>query len=184
MPEIPTPRASESGTVPIRPAPPSVGYAQRVLWLQASIWALGGAIGGVIGAAAQPPTGILLGRHWAVVILAVGWSAFAIGMAAVKMLLADRLGRGRSQRARRAVITVELAMTGFGVLWFSTPYSGPGADLAGFGGGCLSLAAAVVLMRRRAREYAECDAVNPEVTDRGPASGRTSFWRQSALSRA
>lgn len=179
MPAIPSPRPRPPG---IQPAPPSVKYAQRLLWLQASIWAMGAAGGGIVLATAQPS--ILHGRHWALIVLAGGWSAFAVGMAAVKTLLADRLGRGRSQRARKAVIAVELAMTGFGVLWFSTPYTGPGVDMAGFGGASLSLAAALVLMRRRARQYAEPDAVSSAVTDQGPASGPTSFWRQSAPSRA
>jgi len=152
------------------------------LWLQAGIWVLGAAIGGPI-VAVEARTESLHGWDWGLILVAVVWSAFAIGMATVKMRLADRLGRGRSRRARRAVIAVELAMTGFGVLWFSTPYSGPGADLAGLAGAGLSLAAALALMRRRAREYAGSDAVNPVVTDRGPASGPTSFWRQAALAR-
>jgi hypothetical protein len=155
---------------------------QRLLRLQAGLWALGAAVGGPI-IAVEALTGTLHRWDWVLILVAVVWSAFAIAMATVKMRLADRLGRGRSRRARRAVIAVELAMTGFGVLWFSTPYSGPGADLAGVVGAGLSLAAALALMRRRAREYAESDPVNPEVTARGPASGPTSFWRQAAPSR-
>jgi hypothetical protein len=75
-------------------------------------------------------------------------------------------------------------MTCFGVLWFSTPYSGPVADLAGMAGCGLSLVAAMALMGRRARLYAEPDAVRTEVTDPGPASGLASFWRQVTLARA
>jgi hypothetical protein len=55
------------------------------------------------------------------------------------MQLAVRLGRGRYRLVRKAVIDIELAMTVFGVLWFSTPYSGPVADLAGMAGCGLSL---------------------------------------------
>lgn len=148
-----------------------------------------GAIGGVVGAV-EALTGILHGRPWALFVLAAGWSAFAGGMATVKTLLAVRLGRGRSRRARKAVIAVELAMTCFGVLWFfDGAYTATGlpADmftLAGLAGAGLSLAAALVLMRRRARQYAASHAVRPEATDPGPASGPTSFWRQSALARA
>jgi hypothetical protein len=150
-----------------------------VLFLQGSIWAMG-AIGGVI----VPVVGlarILHGRRWALFAVPVGWVAVAGGMATVKMLLAVRLGRGRSRRVRKAVIAAKVAMTCFGVLWFSTPYSGP---LAGFAGACLSLAAPLALMRRGARQYAESDAVQPEVTDRGPASGPMSFWRPRALAGA
>jgi len=116
------------------------------------------------------------------VVLAVAWSAFAIGMAAAKTVLADRLGSGRSQRARKSAIGVELAMTGFGVLSISTPYSGPVADLAGFVGACLSFAAAVALTRRRARQYAESGA-DTQVTSRDMSSGPMSF-RQHPASRS
>jgi len=141
--------------------------------------AIGGVIVPVVGLA-----GILHGRRWALFAVPVGWVAVAGGMATVKMLLAVRLGRGRSRRVRKAVIAAKVAMTCFGVLWFSTPYSGPLADLAGFAGACLSLAAPLALMRRGARQYAESDAVQPEVTDRGPASGLMSFWRPPALAGA
>jgi hypothetical protein len=167
--------------VPVRPEPPSVRYAQVVLFVQGTIWGWGA----MAGAAAAGVTGILHGMHWALLVLAVGgWAAFASGMATAEILLAVRLGRGRSRRVRKAVIAVELAMTCFGVLWFSTPYSGPVADLAGFVGACLSLAAALALMRRRARQYAESDPVHPELTDPGSASGPMSFWRRSVLVRA
>jgi hypothetical protein len=181
MADIPATRP-EPAAVPVPPVPASVRYAQVVLFLQGSIWALG-AIGGVI-VAVVGLAGVLHGRLWVLLAVAIGWVAVTGGMATLKMLLTVRLGRGRSRRVRKAVIVVEVAMTCFGVLWFSTPYSGPLADLAGFAGACLSLAAALALMRRGARQYAESDAVNPEVTDRGPASGPMSFWRHSALAGA
>lgn len=181
---VPRPDPCPAATVPLPPAPPSVRYAQVVLFLQGSIWALG-AIGGVIGAVAAL-TGSQHGKPWAFFALAVGWSAFAGGMATVKTLLAVRLGRGGSWRALKAVIAVELAMTCFGLLWFfGQAYTATGlpADmfaLAGLGGAGLSLAAALVLMRRRPRQHAASNAVRPEVTSPGPASGPTSFWRQLA----
>lgn len=181
MPDTPAPPQSEPGTVPIRRAPPSVRYAQAVLSVQGGIWALGGLIGGLIiaeSALADSPH-----RNWTLLALATCWSAFAAGMATVKIRLADRLGRGRSRLARKGVIAVELAMTAFGVLWVVSPYSGPLAVLAGFAGACLSLAAALALMRRRARQYAASDAVHPELVDRGSTSGKTAFWR-AAPSRA
>jgi hypothetical protein len=185
MPDIPAPRPDQTqpGMVRIPQAPASVRYAQVVLFLQGGIWALG-AIGGLIGEVGAV-TGILHGKSWVLVVLAVGWSAFAASMAAVKTLLAVCLGRGRSRLARKAVIAVELAMTCFGVLWFfDGVYSGSGlpADmfsLAGLAGSGLSLAAALVLMGPRARQHAATDVVDPEVTGPGPASGATSFWRTS-----
>ncbi len=172
---------------PSRPVPPSVRYAQVVLSLQGGIWAAG-AIAGVIGAV-EVLTG-MHGRLWTLFVLAIGSSAFAGGMATVNTLLARRLVRSRSQRTRRAVITVELAMTCFGVLWFfGGAYTATGlpADmftLAGLGGGGLSLAAVLALMRRRARQYAAAPAVSPEGTGRGPASRPMLFWRRPAPVRA
>lgn len=182
MPDTPAPPPSEPATVPIRRAPPSVRYAQAVLAVQGGIWALGALIGGLIiaeSALADSPH-----RNWTLLALAICWSGFAAGMATVKIRLADRLGRGRSRRARTGVIAIELAMTGFGVLWVFSPYSGPLAVLAGFAGACLSLAAALALMRRPARQYAESAAIHPEPLDLGSTSGPTAFWRQAALSRA
>jgi hypothetical protein len=169
------------------PAPPSVRYAQVVLFLQGSIWAMG-AIGGVTGTV-DALTAILHGKPWALLILAAGWSAVAGGMATVDTLLAVHLGRGGSRRARKAVIAVELAMTCFGVLWFFNgiyTVSGLPADmvtLAGLVGGGLSLAAALALMSRRARQYAAPRAARAEDTDLGPASG-ASFSRRPALAPA
>jgi len=190
MPEtsVPRPDPTQPATVRIPQAPPSVRYAQVVLFLQAGIWALG-AILGVVGEVAAV-TGVLHGKSWVLVVLAIGWSAFAAIMATVKTLLAARLGRGRSRLARTAVITVELAMTCFGVLWFfDGVYSGSGlpADmfsLAGLGGAALSLAAALVLTGPRARQHAATHAVRPEATGPGPASGPASFWRTSKLAPA
>jgi hypothetical protein len=179
---------AEPTTARIPPAPLSVRYAQAVLFLQGVIWAAG-AIAGLI-AQVGAVTGVLHGKPWALAVLAAGWSAFAASMATVKTLLAARLGCGRSRRVRKAVIAVELAMTCFGVLWFfEGAYSASGlpADmftLAGLAGGVLSLAAALVLLGPRARQHAAGDAVRPEVTGPGPASGPASFWRPSALARA
>jgi hypothetical protein len=153
-------------------APRSVRYARALLKWQAAIWAIG-TIGGVI------VTVLTLAGRWPdmrpLVAVAVGGLVFAGGIAAAKLRLANRLGRGRSQRARRAAIAAELAMTCFGVLWVVSPYSGPGAVLAGFAGAVLSLAAALGLMRRSARNHAASGAVSPEVTDQGSASGPMSF---------
>jgi hypothetical protein len=180
MPDTPAARPAEPAMVPVRPGPPSVRYAQVVLFVQGTIWgvaAMAGAVVAVVGV-----TGMVHDMRSPLLVLATGGWAFAGGMATVEMLLAARLGRGRSRLVRKAVIALELVMTCFGVLWFSTPYSGPVADLAGFAGACLSLAAALALMRRRARQHAE--PVHPELTDPGSASRPTSFWRHSALARA
>jgi hypothetical protein len=190
MPDTPAPSPdpAQPATARTAPAPLSVRYAQAVLFLQGGIWAMA-AIGGVIGEVGAL-TAVLHGKPWALVVLAVGWSAFAASMATVKTLLAVRVGRGRSRRTRKAVITVELAMTCFGVLWFfDGVYSASGlpADvfsLAGLAGGGLSLAAALVLMRRRARQSAATDPLCPEFTGTGRSSGPAWFWRPSELASA
>jgi hypothetical protein len=133
------------------PPPPSVRYARALLFLQGSIWALGALVG--VMAAAEALSGAWRGELWLLLALAGGWSACAGSMAAAKTLLAVRLGRGRSRRARKTVVTVELAMTGLGVLWFvAGAYTATGlaadlATLAGLAGAGLSLAAAVGLLR-------------------------------------
>jgi drug/metabolite transporter (DMT)-like permease len=190
MEDVPAPRpdSSRPSPGPGLPAPSSVRYAQLVLFLQGGIWALG-SIAGVIGVAGA----VVSDQHrdqWVLVAAAVGWSGFAGGMATVKMLLAVRLGRGRSGRVRKVVIAAELAMTCFGLLWFfGEAYTATGlpADmvaLAGLVGAGLSLVAALVLMRRHARQHAASHAARLSITGRGPATGPTSFWQQSALARA
>jgi hypothetical protein len=178
MPDIPAARPAEPAMVPVRPQPRSVKYAQVVLFVQGAIWGWAAMASAVV--AVEGVTGIAHGMHRTLLVIAAGGSAIAGGMATVELLLAVRLGRGRSQQVRKAVIAIELAMTCFGVLSFSTRYSGPVADLAGFAGACLSLAAALALMRRRARQYAESGPSHPELTDPGSASGPTSFWRHAA----
>jgi hypothetical protein len=185
---VPRPDPAQPATIRLPQAPPSVRYAQVVLFLQGGIWALG-AILGVVGEVAAV-TGVLHGKSWVLVVFAVGWSAFAASMATVKTLLAAHLGRGRSRPARTTVIALELAMTCFGLLWFfEGVYSGSGlpADmfsLAGLAGAALSLAAALALMGPRARRHATTHAARGEATGPGPTSGPASFWRTSKLAPA
>lgn len=129
--------------VPARPAPAPVRYAQVVLFVQGTFWAWGAVAGAVV--AVDGVTGIVHGVNRALLVLAVGGSALAGGMAAVEAVLAVRL--------------------------------------SGFAGACLSLAAALALTCRHARQYAESDPVHPKVTDPGSAAGPTSFGRHSALAR-
>lgn len=139
---------------PSRPAldsglrkPPSVIYPQALLFVQAVFWALGAAGGLILYAAA-----LVHGGAWVIPApLALGWSAIAGGLAAAKLMLGLRFDRGRSRRAWRAVIAIELTMTGFGVLWLAVPAYG--LILPGLSGAALSLAAVLCMLRPRARQY-------------------------------
>jgi hypothetical protein len=100
-------------------------------------------------------------RTWASFAAVAGWlpavAALTGGFAMTKILLARRLSSGR-ERIRRAVVGVEIAMACLGALITAgvDPAGGLPAGfiaLAAITGGGLSLAAAVRLMRRQARQY-------------------------------
>ena len=126
--------------------PPSVRYPEALLLVQAGCWALG-AVAGLIVLAAITRSG----APWPVTFLPLSWVALTGGLATAKVRLSARLGRGRSQRAWRAVIATELAMTCFGLLWL--PIGGYPFIMAGLPGAALSLAAVWCLTRPRARQY-------------------------------
>ncbi|MBO0834884.1 MAG: hypothetical protein J2P28_05100 [Actinobacteria bacterium] len=150
--------------------PPSVIFAQLLLYVQAGCWATG-MLGGVILYA----TALMHGRAEVIAApLAAGWLAVAGGLAAAKLALGRRLGRGRTNRTRRAVIAIELAMAGFGVLWLTVPAYG--VMMLGLSGAALSLAAALGMIGPRARRFfagsvGECSTPEP-----GAGSDTASFW--------
>jgi hypothetical protein len=81
------------------------------------------------------------------------------GLATAKVLLSARLGPGRSKRTWWAVITTELAMTCFGLLWLLI--GGYAFTMAGLSGAGLSLAAVLCLTRPRARQYCAVPDASP-----------------------
>ena len=90
-------------------------------------------------------------------VVGLSIAVVAGGPAVLKMRLAVRI-TGASGRTRKTVIGVEIAMTCLGILMTaSVDYSGgvPAVliALAALAGGGLSLAAAIGLLRRKARQY-------------------------------
>lgn len=141
--------------------PHSVRYARGLLWLQGGIWALLAVVGAIDGAISLAQ---VLAAHSArssnaVAGAVVGPSIAVVagGLAVLKMRLAMRITRA-SGRTRKTAIVVEVAMACLGILTtVSVDYSGGvPADLialAALIGGGLSLAAAIGLLRRKARQY-------------------------------
>jgi len=169
---------------PSRPAPgsgqrkpPSVIYPQVLLFVQAGFWALGAAGGLILYAAAlvHGGAGVIAAPP------ALGWSAITGGLAAAKLMLGLRLDRGRSKRAWWAVIAIELAMTGFGVLWLAMPAYG--LIMLGLSGAALSLAAVLCMIRPRARQYLTGPDAVPSTPDPGALPGPASFWQLALTSR-
>ena len=155
--------------------PTSVLYPQVLLFVQAGCWALA-AVGGLtayittLGNGEPPGLGFLQ----------LAGVAVAGGLAAAKAVLGLRVGRIRSRRIRRAVITVELIMTCFGMLWLFIPAYG--FIMLGLSGAFLSLAAALCMNRPRARRYfAGPDAI-PSTRDPGGLPGPASFWQPTLTS--
>jgi hypothetical protein len=137
--------------------PLSVRYARNLLWLQGAIWAVLATFSAI--------DWVIFMTHvhgsWDKAAVTVVWLLAEVvaagGCALTEFRLARRLVRGRV-RTRNTVIGVEIAMTCWGVLLTGTvsPAGGFPADLFGLatmGGAALSLAAAVGLLRRRARHY-------------------------------
>lgn len=138
--------------------PRSVRYARGLLWLQGGIWACGAFLyaGWAVTAGVRALAGDFgLLRHGGVVFLTV--AVMTGGFAAAKFHLARSLA-GRRERTRKAVIGVEITMAGLGALITA------GVDLSGglpagllffpaLAGGGLSLAAALGLLRRPARQF-------------------------------
>jgi hypothetical protein len=169
---------------PSRPAadssqrkPPSVIYPQVLLFVQAGFWALGAAGGPILYAAAL----VHGGAGVIAAALALGWPAVAGGLAAAKLMLGRRLGRGRSKRTWWAVIAIELAMTGFGVLWLAIPAYG--FMMLGLSGAALSLAAVLCMIRPRARQYLTSPDAVPGTPDPDALSDPTGFWQLAPLTR-
>lgn len=140
--------------------PVSVRYARGLLYLQGSIWAFLA----VSSAATTVVTmGHVLAGHktWGSFAAEVGWLpaliALTSAVAVTKFTLARRLS-ARREAIRKTVIAIEIAMTGLGALITAgvDPSGGMPAGVLGLAatvGGGLSLAAAVGLIRRRARQY-------------------------------
>lgn len=142
-----------------RRLPASVRYARGLLWLQGGIWAWLAASTTV--AIAVMLLDVLRGhRAWgsaAAVAGALAVAALTGFFAASKIRLATRLRDG-SNRTRKTAVGIEVAMTLLGALITAgaDPSGGMPADfvtLAALVGGGLSLAAAIGLLRRPAREY-------------------------------
>jgi hypothetical protein len=140
--------------------PASVGYAGGLLRLQGGIWAWL-AVSGSIAIAVTLFEVVEGHRSWESAARVLGLLPVAVLLAAVfaitKFRLARRLRNGRD-RVRKLVIAVELAMAFLGALMTAglDPSGGTPGDsvaVAAFVGGCLSLAAAIRLLRRPAREY-------------------------------
>ena len=149
--------------------PQSVRYVRSLLRLQGGIWACGALLwaGWAVTAGVKALAGDAdLLRRGGVVFLSV--AVMTGGFAAAKFRLARSLA-GRRERTRKVVIGVEFAMAGLGALITA------GTNLSGgiqagillvpaFVGGGLSLAAALGLLRRPARQF---------FAELGPAAGRT-----------
>lgn len=158
--------------------PLSVRYAQGMLWLQGGIWACAALLwaGWAVTAAFKALVGDTdLLRRGGVVFLSV--AVMTSGFAVAKVRIARSLA-GRRERTRKVVIGVEFAMAGLGALiTVGTNLSGgiqAGLLLfpASVGGG-LSLAAALGLLRRPARQFfVEPGPVGRPTSDR---DGSTDF---------
>lgn len=139
--------------------PRSVRYARGLLWFQGGIWACGALLyaGWAATAAIMALTGDAdLLRHGGVVFFPV--AVVTGGFAAAKFRLARSLA-GRGEPSRKTVIGVEIAMAGLGALLTAGAVDSSGGfpaglfACAGFVGGGLSLAAALGLLRRPARQF-------------------------------
>jgi hypothetical protein len=177
------PEPSKRSAGPGSRVPHSVRYARGLLWLQGGIWALLAVVGAIDGAISLAQ---VLAAHSArssnaVAGAVVGLSiaVMAGGLAALKMRLAMRITRA-SGRTRKTAIVVEVAMTCLGILMtVSVDYSGGvPADLialAALIGGGLSLAAAIGLLRRKARQYGAMEPPVRTATDsNGDRNARSS----------
>jgi hypothetical protein len=152
--------AASSRARPRGPVPRSVEYARGLLTFQAVVWAIV-AVGSVAvwadranwKPAAHSPVQLA-----AYILAGNGAVALAAGLAAGSALLAAGLGRGRASACLAAVL-LEAGLACFGVIVADyAASSGAGIIaaipvLAGLGGGALSLAAAVVLLRKSARRF-------------------------------
>jgi hypothetical protein len=139
--------------------PASVRYARGLLWLQGGIWAWL-TISSTVTIAVMLIEVLAGHRAWGTAAPAAGLlpvALFAGAFAATKICLATRLRAGHN-RARKTAVGVEFAMTCLGALIVAGADASGGmtADfvtLAALVGGGLSLAAAVGLLHRPAREY-------------------------------
>jgi hypothetical protein len=140
--------------------PRSVRFARALLWVQGAIWAWL-AVSTTVTLAVMLIEVFTSHRTWNNPAEVIGWVAVAAGLttafATVKIRLARSLKNGHLQ-TRKTVIGIEIAMTCMGVLVvagadFSGGMPADVVTLAAFTGGCLSLAAAIGLLRRPAREY-------------------------------
>lgn len=165
-----------TGPVPASPTrrstsrmPVSVRYAQSLLRLQGGIWACGAVLwaGWAVTAGVKALAGDAdLLRRGGVLFFLV--AAMTSGFAVSKFRLARSIA-GRRERARKVVIGVEFVMAGLGTLiTVGTNLSGgvpAGLVLfPAFVGGGLSLAAALGLLRRPARQF---------FAEPGPVAGPT-----------
>lgn len=142
-----------------RRLPASVRYARGLLFLQGGIWAWLAASSTVTGAVVLIE--VLAGHRTSGTAIA-GAAALSAAVltglfAATKIRLAIRLRDGRD-RTRKTAVGVELAMTCLGALITAgaDPSGGMPADMVtitALVGGGLSLAAAIGLLRRPARQY-------------------------------
>lgn len=176
MSTVPAPASSAGRST--NQMPLSVRYARGLLWLQGGIWASAALLwaGWAVTAGVKALAGDTdLLRRGGVVFLSV--AVMTSGFAVAKFRLARSLA-GRRERTRKVVIGVEFAMAGLGALiTVSTNLSGgmqTGLLLfPAFAGGGLSLAAALGLLRRPARQFfAEPSPVARPTSDR---DGSTDF---------
>jgi hypothetical protein len=160
--------------------PHSVRYARGLLWLQSGIWALLAVVGAIEGAISLaqvlPGHGARSSNAVAGAVVGLSIAVVAGGLAVLKMRLAMRITMAAG-RTRKTVILVEIAMSCLGILMTaSVDYSGGvPADLfalAALIGGGLSLAAAIGLLRRKARQYGAMQLPVRTPTDsNAPSSG-------------
>jgi hypothetical protein len=139
--------------------PRSVRYARGLLWLQGGIWACGALLYAVwtlvTGISALAGHANFIHNGGALFLSAAVMTG---GFAAAKFLLARSLA-GRRERIRKTVIGVEMAMACLGALITAGAVDSSGGFLAGlfvcagFVGGALSVAAALGLLRRPARQF-------------------------------
>lgn len=167
MPTGPVPASSAGRSNSQMPV--SVRYAQGLLRLQGGIWACGAVlwVGWAVTAGVKALAGDadLLRRGGVFFVLV---AAMTSGFAVSKFRLARSLA-GRRERTRKVVVGVEFAMAGLGTL-ITVGTNLSGGVQAGlllfpaFVGGGLSLAAALGLVRRTARQF---------FGEPGPATGPT-----------
>lgn len=178
------PEPSKPSPAPGSRVPHSVRYARGLLWLQGGIWALLAVVGTIDGVISlvQVLAGHGARSRNAVAGPVVGLSiaAVASGLAVLEMRLAVRIARA-SGRTRKTVIGVEIAMTCLGILMTAgaDPSGGMPADfvtLAALVGGGLSLAVAIGLLRRKARQYCATQLPVRPVTDSNGDSNAPSSW--------